>query len=312
MRKFHRKPRVVNPIITRRVGERWQMDLVDFSKLARQNRGTSFLLTIIDLFSKKAIVKPLRSKSAWSVSMALEEALLETPANERPRTLQSDRGSEFRNYFITRLCKKFHIKQAFSKAYTPQSQGAVEKFNGILKNLINHYLLLHQTRNYLPVLQLLVANYNSTKHSFTNLPPNEAQQLTEGPDFARIQELQSNKEKGIWHPHPLQRGDTVRILMKSLPYYKENTLQKPPTVWTKDLFRVKRVLPRDRYLLSDNTTYSGWELQKITNVETLPKVTIRTTSTKRKLDYILPATTLLEDRTKRQRKPPSYLEDYTE
>ena len=163
----------------------------------------------------------------------------------------------------------------------------------------------------MPVLQDLVTNYNSTVHGQTRLPPNEVQTLTEGPVFEHLQELQSNKAKTIQKPPLFQVGDTVRILMKSTPYYRENTLLKPPTVWTKELYRITRVMPKNRYLLSDNSSYSGFELQRIDSIETLPVQRI-STATKRKREYILPQTTLLEERSrsKRQRKAPTYLEDY--
>ncbi len=34
--------------------QQWQADLVDVSRLKRDNNGTTFLLTVIDVFSKRA------------------------------------------------------------------------------------------------------------------------------------------------------------------------------------------------------------------------------------------------------------------
>ena len=45
--------------------QQWQADLVDLSKLKRDNGGVTFLLTVIDIFSKKAWCVPLKNKSAF-------------------------------------------------------------------------------------------------------------------------------------------------------------------------------------------------------------------------------------------------------
>ena len=49
---------------------KWQADLIDMQKFANQNDGVTFLLTIIDIFTKYAIVIPLTNKSSMTVSKA--------------------------------------------------------------------------------------------------------------------------------------------------------------------------------------------------------------------------------------------------
>ena len=46
---------------------KWQADLIDMQKFANQNDGVTFLLTIIDIFTKYAIVIPLVNKSSMTV-----------------------------------------------------------------------------------------------------------------------------------------------------------------------------------------------------------------------------------------------------
>ena len=47
--------------------QQWQADLVDMSRLKAANDGTTFLLTVIDVFSKRAWCVPMKSKSAASL-----------------------------------------------------------------------------------------------------------------------------------------------------------------------------------------------------------------------------------------------------
>ena len=71
--------------------QQWQADLVDMSRLKKSNEGTTFLLTVIDVFSKWAWCIPLKNKSAASLVAAFKQLLRE----RSPLTLQTDKGSEF-------------------------------------------------------------------------------------------------------------------------------------------------------------------------------------------------------------------------
>ena len=60
------------PMVAYRLNENWQIDLLDMSRYASQNNGIKFLLTVIDVLSKKAYVKPLKSKRAVDVASQFE------------------------------------------------------------------------------------------------------------------------------------------------------------------------------------------------------------------------------------------------
>ena len=59
--------------------QQWQADLVDMSRLKKVNEGTTFILTVIDVFSKLAWCVPLKNKPAAS----LVAARLYTVAKQR-------------------------------------------------------------------------------------------------------------------------------------------------------------------------------------------------------------------------------------
>ena len=44
--------------------EQWQADLVDMQSFARGNKGIKFLLTVIDVLSKRAWAVPLKNKTS--------------------------------------------------------------------------------------------------------------------------------------------------------------------------------------------------------------------------------------------------------
>ena len=86
--------------------QQWQADLVDMSRLKAANDGTTFLLTVIDVFSKRAWCIPLKSKSAASLVAAFRQLLNDV---NRPTTLQTDKGSEFLNRPLQRLLKEYGV-----------------------------------------------------------------------------------------------------------------------------------------------------------------------------------------------------------
>ena len=73
--------------------QQWQADLVDQSNLKKDNDGMTFLLMVIDVFSKVAQCVPLKNKSAPSLVAALSTVF----TNYWPKTLQTDQGLEFLN-----------------------------------------------------------------------------------------------------------------------------------------------------------------------------------------------------------------------
>src|SRR5882762_11657046 len=93
-RKFKR-----NPIIVERINENLQSDLVDLKDLASSNDGNRYILTVIDVFSKKAWAIPILNKTAQNVCNVLESILKHNP----PFKIQTDKGKEFENLIFRKL-----------------------------------------------------------------------------------------------------------------------------------------------------------------------------------------------------------------
>ena len=74
--------------------EQWQADLVDMQSFARGNKGIKFLLTVIDVLSKRAWAVPLKNKTSAEIIKAFEKIFKEG-RRRTPEKLQTDAGSEF-------------------------------------------------------------------------------------------------------------------------------------------------------------------------------------------------------------------------
>ena len=87
-------------VLSRGLRYQYQADLVDYSALKRDNHSYTFLLIIIDIFSRFAFAIPIKSKQGPHVVAALERAF---KVMKPPRKLQTDMGKEFYNFHIKKV-----------------------------------------------------------------------------------------------------------------------------------------------------------------------------------------------------------------
>ena len=84
-----RRKFVRNRVVVSSIDEEWDVDLMDMSNIAKQNKGVKFLLLAIDIFSRYVFIQPLKSKAMSEVVKAFNTILQE---GRKPKLLQSDEG----------------------------------------------------------------------------------------------------------------------------------------------------------------------------------------------------------------------------
>ena len=144
-------------VIVGGIRQQWQADLVDLTKLKNDKDGMTFLLTVIDVFSKVAWCVPMKNKSAASLVTALQTTFV----NDWPQTLQRNEGVEFLNKSVQALLQSYGIHH-FSTHNAETKASIVERFNRTLKTRMWRYFTKHQTWRYIDVLHDLVLSYNNT------------------------------------------------------------------------------------------------------------------------------------------------------
>ena len=97
-----------NKTIVKFIDEQWQADLCDMSSLAKDNDGYTFLLTVIDCFSKYAWAELLLNKSGDEILKALTRLL--SRSKRSPKRLQTDKGTEFTNAKVQRFLRERKIE----------------------------------------------------------------------------------------------------------------------------------------------------------------------------------------------------------
>ncbi len=101
----YKKPRTTNPFYVYRKRQQIQADLIDISGLKRHNRGVTFLLVLIDSFTKKVWVRALQTKSAKTTLAALESIIESESMGEKPETIFFDRGMLLSLLCLLRCCR---------------------------------------------------------------------------------------------------------------------------------------------------------------------------------------------------------------
>ena len=167
---LHRQARKTYPsrkYYVSNIDEQWQMDLADMIQIQRHNQGFRYILTCIDILSRYAWARPLRSKQGVEVSDAIKD-IFET-SQRKPKRIQTDQGKEFYNASVKRLLDENDI-ELFS-VMSPKKCALVERWNRTLKTKLWKYFTSRNTYRWLDVLPKVVHAYNHSKHRSIKMKP---------------------------------------------------------------------------------------------------------------------------------------------
>ena len=208
-------------IIVGGIGHQWQADLVDVSKLSKHNTGIKFLLTCIDVFSRKAWVVPLKDKTGSTLLAAFQSI-----SDSLPERIQTDKGTEFLNRQVQTWLKDRGV-HFFTTENEDIKASLVERFNRTLKSKLWRYFTKNDTLSYLEVLQDIVDTYNHTPHRSIGMAPIDVNDKTLGRVWLRLY----GDSPSDYKKPDLEAGDSVRI-SKARRTFKKGYLPQ----WTEEIF----------------------------------------------------------------------------
>ena len=156
VKHFEKRKVVVNGI-----DKIWAADLVDMQAFAKFNDGIKYLLTVIDVFSKYGWIVPLKSKTGVEVAKAFNKIFKE----RKPEKLWVDKKKEFYNKNVKALGVELYSTENEEKSCV------VERWNRTMKEKMFKYFSANSTRKYINVLDEMVNDYNSTRHSSIKMTP---------------------------------------------------------------------------------------------------------------------------------------------
>ena len=223
--------------------DQFQIDLVYMNK-SWFNHNYKYLLTCIDVFSKKADVIPLKDREQSTVADAFNKILSHLGI---PKTIYSDQGSEFKNATFQKLLDKHNITIIFALAHAP----FIEAFNKNIKYKLVKYMELQGSMNWSEFLQPVLDAYNNTKHSATGVAPNGVNKKNE---IQIAMKLRSKAKTGSYPD--IDIGDSVRtpIIHKTPKGFKQQ--------WSTELHTVQKDYHNGVYKV-DGDLYPRKELQLV-------------------------------------------------
>jgi len=206
------------------------IDLVDLQKF--QVKGFKYLLNGIDMSSRFIYSQALKNKTEAEVLQAFKKIYKKAQI----KAIRSDNGSEFINKKFKDFLTEKGIKQIFSEAGKPQSNGMIERSNATIKELIQKSLEVNEKFDWPKNLQKLIDNINNSQHRITGFTPNQIQEAYEKNDEGVLEEAYNKelKKKGSNISKEIYNvGDFVRIHEPS---------DKTRQVWSNEIYEIEKVM----------------------------------------------------------------------
>lgn len=246
---------------------RMEMDLLDVGKLAPSNEGVTFIVMIIDCWTRKLWGVAVKHKTADEVLAAVKHIFDEIGST--PKYLSSDRGLEFTNKKMQAYCRR--KKVIFTPNYNYMHAPFVERANRTFQKILYSWMTENETSKYLNSLQQLIGLYNMRHNRTMGMSPNQAELKKNHVQLRKNMELHYNKFTSYYKKKPqFVVGEIVRIAKNKAKFhrsYDEQTQQ--------ELFKIGRIntrLPIPTYTLTDFDgeedilgNFYGFELTRVIN-----------------------------------------------
>jgi len=175
----------------------FQMDLFVMNENLARINGWRYILFMIDIFSKKLFLRPLKTKRGAEVARAIHSIIKENKTP--PLKISSDRGGEFINADVKKLMESYNIIHFYSN--NVWHSAVVERAIGNMKNRIGRYMTHYKTKIFMPKLKDFLHAYNSSSHKSLpgRLSPNQ---------------VSKNNEFLVW------KHQNAKLLRRAPGYYK--------------------------------------------------------------------------------------------
>ena len=142
---------------------------MDFIVELPKSRDMTTIMVVVDRLTKMAHFIPLRCLPTSSI--AADTFIVNIfRLHGFPKSIISDRGSQFTSEFWNRLCKLLNIDHSLSTANHPQTDGQTERVNGILEQYLRCFINERQN-NWVDLLPFAEFSYNNTIHQSIQQTP---------------------------------------------------------------------------------------------------------------------------------------------
>lgn len=226
--------------LMRGIDDTLQADLVEMIPYASENDGMKYILTVINIFSKKAYVRALLNKTGKEVTKAMKSIL---DSMDHPiRLIHVDNGHEFYNRTMQNMLRQRRIKMY--SVYSTKKAAIVERFNRSYKNLMWKQFSMRGSYKWIDLLDKLVDVYNNRIHRTIKMKPNDVDKSVE----RHLLDTVYRPKTSVESKSKFKVGDHVRMSKYKYVFDKGYTPN-----WTTEIFKIKEIQQTNpiTYLLVD-------------------------------------------------------------
>ena len=215
------------------VNEIWTADLMDVQRYSKVNKNMTFILVVVDVFSRYAYARGMKRKTAKSTADALKDILKENQKRGDPKFLWTDDGKEFKNQDVGALLARHGNVKWYSTHNTVKASIA-ERFIRTLRIMIEREYILTDSTVWYKCLPRLILEYNRRKHRTIKMSPIDA---LKPENKAAVYASQFKGSTGGTRP-AFYVGQRVRTCLNKKLFEKGSTQN-----WTEEIFRISDIVP---------------------------------------------------------------------
>ncbi|CAG9138002.1 unnamed protein product [Plutella xylostella] len=136
----------------------------------RSKRGNSYLLVLVDSFTKFTFVKPVRNTKTINVMRVLDDIFY---TFRTPNRIISDRVACFTSHAFKRFCLDKGIKHVLNAVASPRSNGQVERYNRTILSSLTALNLNRDEKDWDDNTGKIQWGLNNTRQKTTGKTPSE-------------------------------------------------------------------------------------------------------------------------------------------
>ena len=295
--KEKRKSKPKGHIVANIVNELWQMDIFDLSRYEKTNDGFRYLLACVDVFSRKAYVKPMKNKDTSTVIDAFTNIIIHK-TGPKIRSIIADQDPAWTNSTWLTFIEKENIAFNTNALKDHRALGIIDNFAKRIKLTLNKRFVDTNSTKWIDYITKVITTYNNQEHrSLGEATPNKVVKDTKTQDV--IKTINEEKAQKNNTTSSINVGDKVKKNMLINESYAKGTDPK----WSEKIFTVTEVKGQ-RIRLNDGTYYLDDHLLKVPETATDAETNVinKVKSDQKKENRSKPAPAASEKKTE-QTKP---------
>ena len=204
-------------------------DLIEYKQYKFVNRHYSYILLLIDCFTRVVYTAPMKRKDAQSTTEAFESIF--SKFDQFPINLVTDDGKEFFNNQVKNLFLTYGINHYSTPTKTKMKASLAERAIRTIKSRLQKIFILNKSQRWIDVIDQVVKNYNNTPHRSIGMAPSEVNDSNRKRVYKRLYPNES-----ISVVCKLREGDKVRKIIEKKEFEKGYTQN-----WSSEVFIVSSV-----------------------------------------------------------------------